>query len=98
MADQSLEGQLLRIEYVAVDQVILWEDNPKLNDIGGLVQTILGADSDVAVVAQGRHLCMEMRGVRTAGVMTTSVMRGAFKNNPELRQEFLDLVAQGRSV
>ena len=47
---------------------------------------------DVAVIAEGEHLCMTMRGVRTYGSMRTSVMRGGFRSNAEARAEFLMLV------
>lgn len=51
---------------------------------------------DVAVVLRGEHLCMASRGIRTPGVMTTSVMRGAFKNHFETRMEFLRLIEAPR--
>jgi GTP cyclohydrolase I len=47
---------------------------------------------DVAVVIRGEHLCMSSRGIRTPGVMTTSVMRGVFKEKFETRTEFLRLI------
>ena len=44
----------------------------------------------LAVVSEASHLCMMMRGVeKQGGVTRTSVMRGAFKEDRELRQEFL---------
>ena len=44
----------------------------------------------VAVVSEASHLCMMMRGVEKQGALTrTSVMRGAFKEDAELRREFL---------
>lgn len=46
---------------------------------------------DVAVVAQGEHLCMSMRGVRTPATMTTSVMRGRFFTAATVRAEFMAL-------
>ena len=52
--------------------------------------------SDVAVTASGVHLCMAMRGIRTPATMTTSVARGAFRDRPETRAEWLTLV--GRSA
>lgn len=55
----------------------------------------LTGSPDVAVLAEGRHLCMEMRGVRTPALMTSSVMRGAFRNAPEARAEFLRLARPG---
>ncbi|MBE3559282.1 MAG: GTP cyclohydrolase I [Ktedonobacteraceae bacterium] len=49
---------------------------------------------DVAVVLKGEHLCMTMRGIRTPGTMTTSIMRGAFRSEHETRMEFLRLIGQ----
>lgn len=40
---------------------------------------------DVAVMAKGEHLCMTMRGIRTAANMSTSVLRGTFQEDPDLR-------------
>lgn len=59
--------------------------------IGEEVQR-LAKTEDVAVIAQGHHLCMEMRGVRTAGLMSSSMMSGMFKEHSETRMEFLQLV------
>lgn len=50
-----------------------------------------GQTEDVAVVAQGEHLCMTMRGVRTEGLMVSSVMKGAFLKAGTVRSEFLDI-------
>lgn len=47
---------------------------------------------DVAVLGQGEHLCMVMRGIQTPGKMTTSVMRGVFLESSSARSEFLSLV------
>ncbi|MEM7050456.1 MAG: GTP cyclohydrolase I FolE [Acidobacteriota bacterium] len=44
------------------------------------------------VVIEARHLCVEMRGVKKAGaVTTTSALRGSFHDRP-VREEFLDLL------
>ena len=51
---------------------------------------------DVAVLARGEHLCMTMRGVRTAGVMKAATMRGQFKDSPSTRAEFLQFVSEAR--
>jgi GTP cyclohydrolase I len=46
----------------------------------------------VAVVLNARHFCMEMRGVKTHDVFTTtSVVTGSFKDKPETRAEFLKI-------
>ncbi len=48
----------------------------------------------VAVVLKARHMCMEMRGVEKPGSETiTSCMIGAFKDELNTRQEFLNLIA-----
>jgi GTP cyclohydrolase I len=47
----------------------------------------------VAVVIESSHQCMTTRGVHKTGVtMITSRMIGAFRDNPNTRREFLDLV------
>ncbi|MBE0490175.1 MAG: GTP cyclohydrolase I FolE [Halomonas sp.] len=47
----------------------------------------------VAVVVEAKHLCMMMRGVeKQNSSMTSSVMLGAFRDNPSTRHEFLTLV------
>lgn len=44
----------------------------------------------VAVVLEARHFCMEMRGIKTHDVTTsTSRLIGAFKDEPETRAEFM---------
>jgi GTP cyclohydrolase IA len=58
------------------------------------VQSLI-ATSNVAVLAQGEHLCMSMRGIRTPALMTSSVMHGMFRDRSEARQEFLQLVKGG---
>lgn len=51
----------------------------------------------LAVVVEATHLCMTWRGVREPmeAKMTTNVMRGAFRDKPEARAEFMTLVAKG---
>jgi len=50
----------------------------------------------VAVVCEGRHMCMMMRGVQKQNsVATTSEMLGAFRNNQKTREEFLRLINTG---
>lgn len=46
----------------------------------------------VGVIVEGRHFCMEMRGVEAPGVITrTSALRGSFRDLDIQRQEFLQL-------
>lgn len=46
----------------------------------------------VAVVIKGEHLCMSARGIRTPGVMTSSIMRGTFRTDRDLRMEFMQMI------
>ena len=47
----------------------------------------------VAVVCEGTHLCMAMRGVQKQNSYTiTSAMLGAFRDNARTRMEFLELL------
>ena len=47
----------------------------------------------VAVVVEGFHLCMAMRGVeKQNSTTTTSTMLGAFRNQRETRMEFMTLL------
>ncbi len=47
----------------------------------------------VAVVIEAYHLCMMMRGVEKQNSMTiTSAVRGAFREDPRTREEFLRFV------
>ncbi len=50
----------------------------------------------VAVVAEGLHMCMMLRGVKKQNArMTTSAMLGAFRNNLSTRMEFLESISRG---
>jgi GTP cyclohydrolase I len=49
----------------------------------------------VAVVLEAQHQCMSTRGVRKTGVsMVTSRLLGAFRDNPEVRREFLAMIGR----
>jgi GTP cyclohydrolase IA len=51
----------------------------------------------VAVVCEGTHLCMSMRGVeKQNSYAVTSAMLGAFRDNARTRMEFLELI-RGRA-
>lgn len=47
-----------------------------VQDIADEIGKVTGTP-DVAVTAQGEHLCMSMRGIRTPALMTSSVFRGS---------------------
>jgi GTP cyclohydrolase I len=47
----------------------------------------------LAVVVKAQHMCMSWRGVRDTGSsMTTSVMRGLFRDDIAAREEFLSII------
>lgn len=49
-----------------------------VNEIADQI-TEITRSSNVAVIADGEHLCMTMRGIRTPATMHTSELRGAFR-------------------
>jgi GTP cyclohydrolase I len=61
-----------------------------VQQIADEVQRLTGTTS-VAVLGKGQHLCMLSRGIRSDGIMTTSVMRGSFRESPATRAEFFHL-------
>jgi GTP cyclohydrolase I len=53
----------------------------------------------VAVVVEAIHLCMLMRGVEKQNSKAiTSAMLGAFRDRPETRAEFMELIKSGRGL
>jgi GTP cyclohydrolase I len=65
-------------------------------EVAELLMTELDAHG-VAVVMEGEHSCMSLRGVRKAdSVCVTSAMLGAFRDQPATRAEFLSLIHGGK--
>ena len=61
-------------------------------DIYDVMNLITGSE-DICVIIEGRHLCVEMRGVNeTNSVTKTMFCGGKFKNNAQLRKELMDSV------
>ena len=65
----------------------------------GILENIIpsstGAAKAVGVVIRCRHLCMESRGIKTAGEETvTSAMLGELQPNLAMRTEFLHLARE----
>jgi GTP cyclohydrolase I len=53
----------------------------------------------VAVVMEGTHLCMSMRGVeKQNSFAVTSAMLGAFRDNARTRSEFLELIKHRQQI
>ena len=62
--------------------------------IADLIQDETEAEG-VAVLMQAEHGCMTMRGVKEhESDMTTSVMRGVFRDDPHLKQEFFNIISR----
>lgn len=60
--------------------------------IANKIQEITGTDH-VGVYVQATHGCCENRGIKAHSSLTqTTVLRGAFKDEPDVRKEFIDNV------
>lgn len=57
-----------------------------------LVELLL--HDNVAVIGSAIHTCMVMRGIKSDGVMKTSVMWGKFREEPETRSELFALLRE----
>jgi len=95
------------IAYIPSTKVIGLSKIPRLVDVfsrrlqiqerltNQIANTILDklAPLGVAVVMEGTHLCMSMRGVeKQNSLAVTSAMLGAFRTSARTRLEFLDLI------
>lgn len=61
-------------------------------DIAYILNKILDTDN-IIVVIEGEHSCMTARGISKPGVTTkTSALRGLFKDDSDLRNEFYSLI------
>ena len=67
-------------------------------EIAGCLEAVL-KPFGVAVVVEAAHQCMTTRGVHKTNVsMVTSRMLGAFRNQPQTRQEFLTAIGMHASM
>ena len=95
------------VAYIPRQQVIGLSKIPRLVDVyarrlqiqermtNQIAQTILEKIDPlgVAVVCEGTHLCMSMRGVeKQNSFAVTSAMLGIFRDNARTRMEFLELI------
>ena len=95
------------IAYIPETRVIGLSKIPRLVDVfarrlqiqermtNEIAQTILQTinPKGVAVVCEGTHLCMSMRGVeKQNSFAVTSAMLGIFRDNARTRMEFLELI------
>lgn len=66
-----------------------------VHDVVSMLKEALGDDNPplgMALVMKGHHGCKEFRGVKKKGVMTSSFLDGAFRDDPQVRAEFMQLV------
>ncbi len=97
----------VHVAYIPQNQVVGLSKIPRLVDVfarrlqiqermtNQIAQTILDKVKPigVAVVCEGTHLCMSMRGVEKQNSRTvTSAMLGVFRENARTRMEFLELI------
>jgi GTP cyclohydrolase I len=95
------------VAYIPRTQVIGLSKIPRLVDVfarrlqiqermtNQIAETIREAINPlgVAVVCEGTHLCMSMRGVeKQNSLAVTSAMLGSFRDNARTRMEFLELI------
>ena len=53
----------------------------------------------VGIIVKAQHYCMKLRGVKEPQcTMVNSVVRGVFRHDPSLKQEFFELVRQQESM
>lgn len=62
-----------------------------VEEIAAEVKRVTETDN-VAVYAEGEHLCMTMRGIKTHALMVSSSTHGVFRSSDATRAEFLSLV------
>ena len=66
-----------------------------VHDIVQMIKEALNDENPplgIALVMKARHGCKEFRGVKKKGVMTSSFLDGAFRNDSQIRAEFMQLV------
>lgn len=66
-----------------------------VHDIVKMLKEALGEENPplgIALVMKGHHSCKEFRGAKKEGLMTSSYLDGAFKDDSQVRSEFMSLV------
>jgi GTP cyclohydrolase I len=100
----------VHVAYIPSDKVIGLSKIPRIVDlfsrrlqvqermttqIANYIDVVLKPQG-VAVVAEGMHMCMMLRGVKKKDArMTTSAMLGIFREDMSTRMEFLDNISRG---
>lgn len=100
----------VHVAYIPSDKVIGLSKIPRIVDlfsrrlqvqermttqIANYIDVVLKPQG-VAIVAEGMHMCMMLRGVKKKDArMTTSAMLGVFRDDMSTRMEFLDNISRG---
>lgn len=66
-----------------------------VHDVVEMLQEALGDENPplgIALVMKGEHLCKTMRGAKKKGLMTSSFLTGAFRDNVSARNEFMSSI------
>ena len=85
-------SKIVRIVDMVAKRLQLQERLTK--DIGDIIMKSCSTDS-VAVIVSGEHSCVTTRGIKKNGEKTvTTYFTGDFKNNNELRKEFLNSIGK----
>lgn len=66
-----------------------------VHDIVQMIKEALNDENPplgIALVMKAHHGCKEFRGVKKKGVMTSSFLDGVFRNDSQIRAEFMQLV------
>jgi len=64
------------------------------NEIVDELEGILDDSPGLGILIRAQHSCMQMRGIKSDGWMITSVLRGQFRDDPNLKSEFLMLAKE----
>lgn len=80
-----LEGEAVKLEYIPISEVIRWDDNPKLHDIGAIISSIKEYgfrdpptfDSKLAALVEGNGRCEALNVMMSQG---DDLPRGILKN------------------
>lgn len=67
-----------------------------VHDVVEMLTQALGPENPplgMALMMRARHMCKEGRGARKPGVMSATYLTGAFRNNPQTRNEFMSYIA-----
>jgi GTP cyclohydrolase I len=66
------------------------------SNIANFIQEKIPQVAGVGVIVRAQHSCMCVRGIRTPNSWTTtSCLLGIFRNNGDVRKEFMSLAAEG---